>query len=96
MPYPEPLRALRPLPDVFACALLLMPAGAAAAWPLALSLGPPQPATRCASAGLDALRGAIPAARALPLLEALACDEPRALVLDGDGLDLALQVGPRR
>ena len=29
MPYPAPLHALRPLPDVFACALLLVPQGSA-------------------------------------------------------------------
>jgi hypothetical protein len=94
MPYPEPLHALRPLPDVFAFALLLVPAGAAAAWPLELSLAAGEP-TRCGSRELDALRRAIPAARALPLLEALARDEPCALRLDGDGLELALQVQPR-
>ncbi|HET7525344.1 MAG TPA: beta-ketoacyl synthase chain length factor [Burkholderiaceae bacterium] len=94
MPYPEPLHALRPLPDVFACALLLTPPGAAKAWPLTLSLATATP-TRCGTAELDALRRAIPAARSLPLLEALACDEARALVLDGDGMNLALQVGAR-
>lgn len=96
MPYPEPLHALRPLPDVFACALLLVPAGSAGAWPLTLSLGPHAEVTRCASADLDALRRSIPTARVLPLLEAMARDEPRELRLDGDGLDLALQVAARR
>jgi hypothetical protein len=94
MPYPEPLHALRPLPDVFACALLLAPSGTAKAWPLTLSLSAEAP-TRCGTAELDALRRAIPAARALPLLEALACDEPRSVVIDGDGMQLALQVGAR-
>lgn len=96
MPYPEPLHALRPLPDVFACALLLAPAGSAAGWPLALSVGAAGAATRCATAELETLRQSIPAARMLPLLHALACDEPCALVLGGDGLDLALQVAARR
>lgn len=74
MPYPAPLHALRPLPDVFAFALLLAPAGTPARWRLALSLAlpPGAAATRCDHAGLDALRAAVPAARALPLLQALA------------------------
>ena len=95
IPYPEPLHALRPLSDVFACALLLVPAGGTG-WPLTLTLGPQGEATHCASAALDALRRSIPTARVLPLLEALACDEPRTLRLDGAGLDLALQVAARR
>ena len=94
IPYPVPLHALRPLPDVFAWALLLMPSARSGAWPLALA-GTRAAPTRCASTELDALRCAIPAARALPLLEALARDEAGALVLDGDGLNLALQVGAR-
>ncbi|MBE7420379.1 MAG: beta-ketoacyl synthase chain length factor [Ideonella sp.] len=74
MPYPEPLHALRALPDVFAFALLLVPAGTPAHWRLTLSLTlPPGPAsTPCDHAGLDALRAAVPTARALPLLQALA------------------------
>jgi len=94
IPYPAPLHALRPLPDVFAFALLLVPPGRRGAWPLAVA-GTRAGPTRCASAGLDALRSAIPAARGLPLLEALARDEACELVLDGDGQHLALQVGAR-
>ncbi len=95
IPYPAPLRALRPLPDVFACALLLTPQGSPAAWPLALSTAARGEPTHCGSAELDALRGSIPAARALPLLQALARDESCELVLDGDGLPLALRIAPR-
>jgi len=95
MPYPEPLHALRPLPDVFAFALLLTPTHSAAAWPLELALAGEGEATRCGTGELDALRRAIPAARALPLLEALARDEACSLRLDGDGQDLALHVGRR-
>lgn len=95
IPYPPPLHALRPLPDVFACALLLVPSGDAAAWSIALNLAADGRPTRCASTELDALRRAIPAARLLPLLEALARNEACALQLDGDGLDLALQVTAR-
>jgi hypothetical protein len=95
IPYPAPLRALRPLPDVFACALLLAPQGSPAAWPLALSTAARNDPTHCGTAELDALRGSIPAARVLPLLEALARDESCELVLDGDDLPLALCIAPR-
>jgi len=94
MPYPAPLRALRPLPDVFACALLLAPLGSPVGWPLMLSTAVRGEPTRCGNAELDALRSSIPAARALPLLEALARDESCTLLLDGDGLPLALRVAP--
>jgi hypothetical protein len=95
IPYPAPLHALRPLPDVFACALLLAPQGSEAAWPLALSTAARDAPTHCCTAELDALRGSIPAARVLPLLEALARDEACTLVLDGDGRPLALRIAPR-
>lgn len=96
MPYPEPLHALRPLPDVFACALLLVPAGHAPAWPLQLALQSSGQHTRSGSDELDAMRRAIPAARALPLLEALARDEATVdVVIDGDALDLRVRVSAR-
>jgi hypothetical protein len=78
VPYPEPLHALRPLADTMAVALLLAPARAGAprhgvVGTLALDLlAVATPATRCAHPGLEQLRGEIPAARALPLLGALA------------------------
>ena len=95
MPYPEPLHALRPLPDVFACALLLVPAGHTGAWPLALSLQSSGQHTRSGSDELDAVRRAIPAARALPLLEALARDEPADVVMDAGALALRARVSAR-
>ncbi|HSW27784.1 MAG TPA: beta-ketoacyl synthase chain length factor [Burkholderiaceae bacterium] len=95
MPYPAPLHALRPLPDVFACALLLAPPGSTGAWPLEVSVDPRGEPTRCGTEELDSLRRSIPAARGLPLLEALARDESCTLVLDGDDLPLAVRVAPR-
>lgn len=96
MPYPAPLHALRPLPDVFACALLLAPHGCRGAWPLALRvIASGRAATRCDGADLDALRRAVPAARVLPLLQALARNQPATVDLDDDGFALALQVGAR-
>jgi hypothetical protein len=73
-PYPEPLHAARPLPDHFAVALALCPTPSAA--PLArLCLLDPDATTadtRLAVPELEALRRTIPAARALPLLHAVA------------------------
>ncbi|MBL8342469.1 MAG: beta-ketoacyl synthase chain length factor [Rubrivivax sp.] len=74
-PYPEPLHALRPLPDLFAAALVLWPqAPPAAGWSRCITLQPGAGtvATPCEHAGLEAVRRGIPAARALPLLAALA------------------------
>jgi hypothetical protein len=93
VPYPEPLHAVRPVADTFALALLIAPAGGRA---LALQLGPEAPATPCASAGLDELRTTIPAARALPLLQALAGDAAARIVLEGlPGMAMQIEVGKR-
>jgi hypothetical protein len=94
LPYPQPLQAVRPLPDAFGVALLLAPAGAPAAIArLGLSLVPGDAAlSHCADAGLEALRRGVPAARSLPLLQALARVDARE-VLSLDYLDgLALEV----
>ncbi len=91
MPYPAPLHGLRPLPDVFGFALLLLPEDATAPWRLQLALGSGAPA-RCDHEGLEHLRRTIPAARALPLLQALARNWSGALVIEAGGLDLALRV----
>jgi len=95
MPYPEPLHALRPLPDVFAFALLLVPQSAAAPWRLSVALTGAAAPARCDGVGLERLRLAIPAARALPLLQALAREQSASMVIEAGGLDLALQVQPR-
>jgi hypothetical protein len=94
MPYPAPLHALRPLPDVFAFALLLVPKSATAPWRLSVALAGAAEAARCDGAGLERLRQAIPAARALPLLQALAREQSASMVIEAGGLDLALQVAP--
>jgi hypothetical protein len=82
VPYPEPLHALRPLSDTMAVALVLAPRAAGGGaragsgrgpWTLKLALAADaHPQTHCADLGLEALRGEIPAARALPLLCAMA------------------------
>jgi hypothetical protein len=90
-PYPEPIHRARPLPDSFAIALVLSPAGSGAALAqLSLALEPGDP-TPSAHTGLEALRRAIPAARALPLLEAVARGRVASVVVDFQH-DLALRV----
>jgi hypothetical protein len=81
-PYPQPLHALRPLDDVFAVALLLAPSGGRA---LQLRLGGPAPESICTHAGLEAMRRSIPAARALPLLLALARDGASEVCIEVQG-----------
>jgi hypothetical protein len=92
VPYPEPLHALRPLPDVFALALLLVPDGAPAPWQLQVAAATEGPVAHCDGAGLEALRASIPAARLLPLLQALARNQSAALRIEAGGLDLALRL----
>lgn len=86
VPYPEPLHTLRPLPDTMAVALLLAPrlgkAQRRGPWALRVQVLPGQDApTYCADAALETLRGQIPAARALPLLCAMAAGPGAATAL---------------
>jgi hypothetical protein len=84
-PYPEPLNSARPLLDHFGLALLLAPGpNERSLAALTIALGRPGAASPClADASLDALRRAIPAAAALPLLVALAQGRPRhGIVID--------------
>jgi len=96
MPYPEPLHAKRPLPDTFAVALLLVPpVPGAAGLRIALAGDDAGEATPLAHAGLEALRQAIPTARALPLLQALAgagAGSARVRLEAADGLLLDVEV----
>jgi hypothetical protein len=94
MPYPVPLHALRPLPDVFAFALLLVPSPSPAAWRLQVGVARAGAAARCDGEALERLRQAIPAARGLPLLQALARNQGASMIVEAGGLDLVLQVKP--
>ena len=80
LPYPEPLNSLRPLPDNFGMALLLTPRPTprtlAALGVEIVPTADAGPLTDCGNASLDALRCGIPAAAALPLLQALARGRP--------------------
>ena len=90
VPYPEPLHSLRALPHHMGLALLLGPrdeVGAVAHLGIELvDRTRSAPPDRCADPELEALRTRIPAAAALPLLEALAGR--------GDKLDLMLDYLP--
>jgi hypothetical protein len=92
VPYLEPLHAKRPVLDVFSVAFVLAPAGAGPR--LAIStLG--DASASAAGGGLEAVRTGIPAARALPLLEAIAAKRTAQLVIEGlPGLALGVGVTP--
>jgi hypothetical protein len=94
-PYPEPLLARRPLPAAFGIGLVLAPVGAGAARAeLRLALGQDAPAT-LADPALEALRRALPTARALPLLALLARGGRGGAVLEfQEGLSLEAAVTP--
>jgi hypothetical protein len=93
--YPEPLRHFRPLPAPFGVALLITPQQTSRSLG-AISLAPgPAPATAMADPALEALRHTAPAARALPLLQALSGNAAQTVVLDYlDDLQLAVTVEP--
>jgi hypothetical protein len=92
VPYPTPLDAKRPTRDAFGVAFVLAPATGSGPT-LSLQLVPEAAPTACGHEGLDRLRQGVPAARALPLLQALAQGGEAALVVEGlPGLSLALTV----
>ena len=73
-PFPEPLHSARPINTLFGAALVLAPLRSARSLAHAVIAIEPglRPLSRLADAGLDGLRTGNPAARALPLLAALA------------------------
>jgi hypothetical protein len=81
-PYPEPLYSARPIPDAFGVALVLAPERSAQAL-AQISVGlTDASADRLDDGALEALRSAIPAARGLPLLCAIALRQDGRVVLD--------------
>lgn len=97
VPYPEPLRSARPIPDAMAVALLLQPVGASPSVATLTLAGGGEAATPCAHEGLEHLRREIPAARALPLLQVLAEGREARVVVEGllDGFALEVLVSLR-
>jgi hypothetical protein len=94
-PYPQPLRALRNVANPFGVALLLTPGRSATTLcSLTLSLSQ-EPAHTMSTPELEAMRCNVPAARALPLLSALAMQQPQDLVIEYlRGLNLAIRLQP--
>lgn len=80
--YPEPLRTLRPVPDAFCVALVLAPQRGEHSLARIAAQLTDAPATALAQTELEVLCRAIPAARALPLLEVLARKTSGDVVLD--------------
>jgi beta-ketoacyl synthase-like protein len=91
--YPEPMRTVRPIPYAFGVALLLAPARQAAAVPHIELSWSTACADRMEDHALEQLRGSVPAARSLPLLELLARGANGCVRLDYlDGARIELKV----
>lgn len=93
--YPPPLQDKRPLPDAFGVALLLSPTRSARSQAQLSAQLSDEPLSRLAEAPLETLRAAIPAARALPLLQILARRRRGVAVLEYlDPSGLRVDVNP--
>ena len=80
--YPEPLRRVRPIPDAFGIALVIAPERSERALSqITVTLTDAQ-ADTLDEITLETLRRAIPAARGLPLLQAIARRQSQHVVLD--------------
>jgi Beta-ketoacyl synthase, N-terminal domain len=97
LPYPEPLHNKRPIGSVFGVSLVLAPKPSAASFArLTVTLDPARAVpTKMDDPALEAMRSGNPAARSLPLLEALAsgrCADIALGYLRGNAL--AVSVAP--
>lgn len=93
--YPEPVYSVRPLPDVLGIALVLAPQRSAQTIAQIRVSITRDAADQLDDAALEALRLAIPAARGLPLLRAIAQQQATRVVLDYlDSTRLAVEVRP--
>lgn len=97
VPYPAPLFSVRPVGAVFGVALVLSPAPSPAAFArLDLTLDPGAEGATAALPALEELRCSTPAARALPLLSALASGVASAVTLSYlEDMILRLALTPR-
>ena len=92
-PMPAPMNALRPVHETFAFALVLVPPAQGTGPLLSARLVPQRAATLMAAAAFEALRSAVPAARALPLLHGLAGAHSSDIAFDlQPGLSLHVQL----
>jgi hypothetical protein len=93
--YPPPLHAKRPIPDAFGVAMVLTPDRISSSMAKIDLVLTDENADTMPDAELEALRGAIPAARSLPLLRLLAMGAPGRAILDYlDVSRAAVQVQP--
>ncbi len=96
--YPEPLYGVRPIPDTMGVALLLSPPAEAQSMQLVLEGSgafTSDAADPMADPWLEQVRRQIPAARCLPLLQALALGRAGTTVLDYlPGMQLRVKVQP--
>jgi hypothetical protein len=93
--YPEPLHTKRPVPDAFGAALVLTPQRESRSLARLEARLVEEPPDALANPGLEALRRSIPAARGLPLLEALAHTARARSVLEYlDAWSVAVEVEP--
>lgn len=94
-PYPEPLRAVRPIQDSFGVAMVISPqASMTTLSQVRVKLGKGMPSIMKNSA-LESLRCNVPAARSLPLLQSIACAHQNTpLILElFENQQLLLEVG---
>jgi len=93
--YPPPLHAKRPIPDALGIAMVLTPERTATSIARIEVTLTDESAGRMSDPGLEGLRSAFPAARALPLMRLLACGAAGRVVLDYlDVSRAAVQVEP--
>jgi len=93
--YPEPLHNVRPLPDALGIALVLAPQRSPQAIAQIKVAITNDAADQLDDMALEALRLAIPAARGLPLLRAIAQQKATRVVLDYlDSTRLAIEISP--
>jgi Beta-ketoacyl synthase, N-terminal domain len=91
--YPEPMRAVRPIPDAFGVALVLAPVARAQSLACIKAHLSDAPADTLSDAPLERLRTSIPAARSLPLLRQIARRAAGRVIIDYlDPKRLALEV----
>lgn len=94
-PYPEPLRAVRPINDSFGVAMVIShQASTTTLGKVRVKLGKGIPNTM-KNAELESLRCNVPAARGLPLLQSIACaDQNTSLILElFENQQLLLEIG---
>jgi hypothetical protein len=87
LPYPEPLHGVRPIAGLFAAAMVLTPHPTTRTFAaVGISTGRScQAVTQMDDSGLERLRKSNPAARALPLLAAIARARPASICLEAAG-----------